>query len=91
MSVGFSSPSSIDSSLLPRLEAAVLTLRHRFEQHLRQEHRLNSYYLGLQDSWQSHVQHMNSHLTVLEGLLASWVPGSATAPQLSVVTGAEGE
>lgn len=90
MSVGLSFLSSFPSASSPRLEAAVTTLRNRFEQHQRQEHRLHSYYLGMQDSWQSHLQQMNANLTMLEGLLASWVVAPA-GPQLSVVTVADGE
>lgn len=90
MSVGLSLLSSFPSASSPRLEAAVTTLRNRFEQHQRQEHRLHSYYLGMQDSWQSHIQQMNANLTMLEGLLATWVVAPA-APQLSVVTAVDGE
>ncbi|HET6424861.1 MAG TPA: hypothetical protein VFG20_14320 [Planctomycetaceae bacterium] len=51
---------------------------------------MHSYYLGLQDSLQSHLQQMDSQLTMLEGLLATWVSTPST-PQLSVVTAADGE
>jgi len=90
MSVGLSALSSLSSVSSPRLETAVTSLRNRFEQHQRQEHRLHSYYLGLQDSLQSHLQQMDSQLTMLEGLLATWVSTPST-PQLSVVTAADGE
>lgn len=90
MSVRLSALSSFASASSPRLETAVSTLRNRFEQHQRQEHRLHSYYLGLQDSWQSQLQQMNSQLTMLEGLLATWVATPST-PQLSVVTAVDGE
>lgn len=90
MSVGLSVLSSIPHARGPQLEDAVTTLRSRFEQHQRQEYRLHSYYLGLQDSWQAHVHEMNSQLTMLEGLLASWV-SVPSGPQLSVVTAVEGE
>jgi hypothetical protein len=91
MSVGLVRQDSVDSSLAPRLEAAVVTLRNRFEQHVQQEHRMQKFYLGLQDSWQSHLRQMASNMTMLEGLLATWGAAVSPVPQLSVVTGAESE
>ncbi len=91
MSVGSSSFSSVESPFLPHLESAVLTLRHRLEQHLDQEHRVRSCYLGMQQSWQTHFQQMGTHLSMLEGLLATWMQPTSNGPQLSVVSGPDHE
>ncbi len=87
MSVGSSSFRSVEVPYLPPLETAVVTLRHRFEQHADQEHRLHSSYLGMQQSWQTHFQQMSRQMSTLEGLLATWMQPASNAPQLSLVSG----
>lgn len=91
MSAGSCSFNSVESPFLPRLETAVLTLRHRFEQHLDQEHRLRSCYLGMQQSWQTHFQQMGAQMSILEGLLATWMQPASHSPQLSLVSGPDHE
>lgn len=91
MSAGSSPLCSVDAPFLPRLETAVMTLRHRLEQHLDQEHRVRSCYLGMQQSWQTHFQQMGAQMSMLEGLLATWMQPGSNSPQLSVVSGPDHE
>lgn len=91
MSVGSSLLHPNETPCVPHLETAVLTLRHRFEQHVDQEHRLRSCYLGMQQSWQTHCEQMTSQMSMLEGLLATWMQPAPNAPQLSLVSGPEHE
>jgi hypothetical protein len=72
--------------LAARLDDAVKLLRQRVEQHAHQESRLHDYYCGLQQTWASHFDRMGRQMATLEGLLSAW-----TGPQLTVVTGLEGE
>ncbi len=91
MSVGLSSFDAVEMPFLPGLETAVLTLRHRFEQHLDQEHRVRNCYLGMQRSWQTHCHQMTGQISMLEGLLATWMQPASNSPQLSVVSGPDHE
>jgi hypothetical protein len=76
--------------LYQRLEDAVTLLRHRLEQHLDQESRLQRTYSECESRCAEHTGHLTRHLAMLEGHLSTWM--HEWQPRLTVVrAGGEAE